>query len=215
VQWATSIEAAPIMVLDRHQGRTQVLAVNSGMDLIDAIYGRRAVREYTSEPIDAAVVEQLINAAIQAPSAVNRQPWLFTVVTDQALLGQISENSKAYLLSEPPKGGGDRYRDLLSDPDFQIFYHAPVLIVISAKELSSWAVEDCSLAGQNVMLAAYATGLGTCWIGFAKDWLNTPEGKAVLGLAPACVPVAPIIVGRPKRPPPPVPRKEPEVHWIR
>jgi nitroreductase len=84
-------------------------------------------------------------------------------------------------LSRPPSAK-DRYRDLLSDPDFQIFYHAPVLIVISAKELNSWAVEDCSLAGQNLMLAAYAAGLGTCWIGFANPWLNTPEGKAVLGL---------------------------------
>jgi nitroreductase len=193
-----------------------VLAMNSCMDVTDAIYGRRAVRDYTSEPIDASVLEQLIKAAIQAPSAVNRQPWLFTVVSDQALLAQISEKSKAYLLSKPPTEGGakDRYRDLLSDPDFQIFYHAPVLIVISAKELSSWAVEDCSLAGQNLMLAAYAAGLGTCWIGFAKHWLNTPEGKAVLGLGPECVPVAPIIVGHPKSPPAPVPRKEPEVHWI-
>jgi nitroreductase len=104
------------------------------MDVTEAIYGRRAVRDYTSEPIDASALELLIKAAIQAPSAVNRQPWLFTVVSDQALLAQISEKSKAYLLSRPPTVGGakDRYRDLLSDPDFQIFYH-----VISAKELNS------------------------------------------------------------------------------
>jgi nitroreductase len=119
-------------------------------------------------------------------------------------------------LSKPPteSGAKDRYRDLLSDPDFQIFYHAPVLIVISAKELSSWAVEDCSLAGQNLMLAAYAAGLGTCWIGFAEPWLNTPEGKVVLGLGPESIPVAPIIVGHPKSAPAPAPRIEPEVHWI-
>jgi nitroreductase len=185
------------------------------MDMTDAIYGRRAVRDYRSEPVDESVLRQLIKAAVQAPSAVNRQPWTFTVVRGQALLAQISEKSKAYLLSNPPgHGATDRYRELLADPDFQIFYHAPALIVISAKEPSPWAVEDCSVAAQNLMLAAYAAGLGTCWIGFAKHWLGTPEGKATLKLGPECTVVAPIIVGHPKTAATPVPRKEPDVQWV-
>ncbi|MGC2409652.1 MAG: nitroreductase [Methyloceanibacter sp.] len=185
------------------------------MDVMDAICGRRAVRDYTSEPIDESILRQLINAAVQAPSAVNRQPSSFTVVRDQAVLAQISEKSKAYLLSNPPgRDATDRYRELLSDLNFQIFYHAPVLIVISAKEPSPWVVEDCSLAAQNLMLAAYAAGLGTCWIGFAQHWLGTPEGKATLKLGPECIPVAPIIVGYPKTAAAPVPHKDPDVRWI-
>ena len=106
------------------------------------------------------------------------------------------------------------FQDLLSDPNFDIFYHAPALIVISAVAESPWAVEDCSLAAENLMLAACAAGLGTCWIGFAQPWLDSPTGKAALGLPATYVPVAPIIVGHPKSAPPPVPRKEPQIRWI-
>jgi nitroreductase len=185
------------------------------MDLMQAIYGRRAVREYTAERVDEGLVRQLIDAAIQAPSAINRQPWLFTVVSKQALLDEISTKAKVHLLAQPITGETHHFRKMLEDPNFQIFYHAPILIVISAGEPSSWNVEDCSLAAENLMLAAYATGLGSCWIGFAQAWLGTSEGKAVLELDPKAVPVAPTIVGHPKAPPAPVPRNVPVVHWIR
>jgi nitroreductase len=70
-------------------------------------------------------------------------------------------------------------------------------------------------AAENLMLAAYAAGLGgTCWIGFAQGFLNTPEGKKELALSDSCVPIAPIIVGHPKAAPSPVQRKEPEIRWI-
>ena len=116
---------------------------------------------------------------------------------------------------DPAGSAGVRsFRQLLSDPDFQIFYHAPALIVIAAVAASPWAVEDCSLAAENLMLATHAEGLGSCWIGFAQPWLNSPAGKAALGFPAAYIPVAPIIVGRPKAAPPPVPRKTPEIRWI-
>jgi nitroreductase len=104
--------------------------------------------------------------------------------------------------------------DLLNDPKFDIFYHAPVLILISSVAESPWTAENCALAAQNLMLAACAAGLGSCWIGFAQAWLRPGPGKAALGLPPDYVPVAPIIVGHPKSAPPPVPRKEPEIRWI-
>jgi nitroreductase len=88
------------------------------------------------------------------------------------------------------------------------------LIVIAAVAASPWAVEDCSLAAENLMLATHAEGLGSCWIGFAQPWLNSPAGKAALGFPAAYIPVAPIIVGWPKAAPPPVPRKTPEIRWI-
>jgi nitroreductase len=89
-----------------------------------------------------------------------------------------------------------------------------VLILISATAQGPWIVEDCALAAENLMLAAYAGGLGTCWIGFAQSFLNTPEGKNALGLPAAWVPVAPIIVGIPQAAPGPVLRKEPEIVWL-
>ena len=106
------------------------------------------------------------------------------------------------------------FQERLSNPAFNIFYHAPVLVLISSATESPWAVENCSLAAENLMLAARAAGLGTCWIGFAQKWLVTPEGKAALKLLANYTPVAPIIVGHPKAAPPPVPRKAPEIHWL-
>ncbi|MFI4868654.1 MAG: nitroreductase family protein [Steroidobacterales bacterium] len=185
------------------------------MELQQAIHTRRAVREFTSESIDKALLRRLINAAIQAPSAVNEQAWSFTVVLDKALLGRISSHSKAHLLRTPPPGALSHHlQEILNTPNFDIFYGAPALIVISSTVQGPWAVENCSLAAENLMLAACGEGLGSCWIGFAQAWLGTPEGRTALGLTAGQLPVAPIIVGHPKSIPPPVPRKEPQIRWI-
>jgi len=185
------------------------------METFDAIYGRRAVRDYLPQCIERDRLDRLIDAATQAPSAVNRQPWIFSVVQDQDLLDRISEKSKTLMLETSPAGAaGDHFRTLLTDPSFQIFYHAPALIVISAEIDERWAVEDCSLAAQNLMLAVHAMGLGSCWIGFAEGYLETAEGKAMIQLDPAVRPVAPIIVGHPKTMPQPVARKAPRVQWV-
>jgi nitroreductase len=185
------------------------------MDISEAISGRRSVREYTPKAVDQKTIHHLIDAAIKAPNAVNQQPWSFTVVRDQGALDRISHAAKSHMLSTmPATSHSDHFRSLLSNPDFQIFYHAPVLILISATAQGPWIVEDCALAAENLMLAAYAAGLGTCWIGFAQSFLNTPDGKKELALHDTCVPVAPVIVGHPKAAPPPVPRREPEIRWI-
>ena len=137
------------------------------------------------------------------------------MVRDQDVLDRISRGAKTYMLATMDgTPHADHFRARLSDPNFQVFYHAPALILISAKEQGAWIVEDLGLAAENMMLAAYAAGLGSCWIGFAQGFLNTAEGKELLGLPAACVPVAPIIVGYPKAEPQPVPRHAPEVKWI-
>jgi nitroreductase len=184
------------------------------MELSEAIMGRRSVRSYAHAGLDQSSISGLIDAAIHAPSAMNEQPWSFMVVRDQSVLKRISTQAKAHMLEKlTADANSDRLRALLVAPDFHIFYHAPVLIVICATNQGPWVVEDCALAAENLMLSAFAAGLGSCWIGFAQSYLQTAEGKAVLGLPDAWVPVAPIIVGRPGTPPPPVPRKPPTVRW--
>jgi nitroreductase len=181
------------------------------MNIEEAISGRRSVREYTAQAVDKQTINHLVAAAIHAPNAVNQQPWTFVVVRDQELLDRVSQAAKTQMLAGPH---ADRFRSRLSDPKFQIFYHAPALILISAVKQGPWIVEDCALAAENLMLSAYAAGLGSCWIGFAQGYLNTPEGKKAIGLPDACVPIAPIIVGHPKAASPAVPRNKPEVRWI-
>jgi nitroreductase len=185
------------------------------MEFERALYSRRAVREYTDEAVDEAVLRQLIDAAVQAPSAINEQPWIFSVVRDPIALARISEAAKTHMLAAAPEHAlAENLHDRLIDPNFDILYHAPVLIVISSAHPGPWAAINCALAAENLMLAAREAGLGSCWIGFAQGWLATPEGKEVIGAPGSCLPVAPIIVGHPLAQPAPVARKEPEIIWV-
>lgn len=182
------------------------------MELMQAIRHRRAIRAYEDRPLDRATVEALIEAAIQAPSAMNSQPWAFYVVQNRELLKSWSDRAKVVFLAEaPPTRMPDPYRQILTDPAFNIFYDAPTLILICAKPGGMVPAEDCSLAGQTLMLAAHGMGLGTCPIGFARAWLNRPEIKLELGIPAAYQPVLPIIVGHPREAPEPRERKAPEI----
>jgi nitroreductase len=182
------------------------------MELIEAIYQRRSVRAYTEEPVPQDVVRQLLDAAIQAPSAMNSQPWAFAIVQDRALLRSLSDRAKRHLLDTftgDPRM--ERYRNVLSDPQFEIFYGAPALIVICAGEGGLVPAEDCCLAGQNLMLAAIANDLGTCCIGWSRPLLNLPETKTELGIPAELTPVLPIIVGRPRGRPEAPARRVPRI----
>lgn len=183
------------------------------MKLNDALYGRRSTRAFSTEGVAEPMLEQLIDAAIQAPSARNEQPWDFVVVRNRPLLDQISEASKAYLRATEKSSLTLHHHSSFDDPDFHIFYHAPVLIVISATS-GGWAVENAALAAENLMLMAYGLGLGTCWIGLAQGWLGTADGRHAIGVSHDFLPVAPIIVGHPSEPMPPVPRNPARRRWI-
>jgi nitroreductase len=185
------------------------------MEVIEAIHQRRAVRDFTGTVVAPDAIEFIIAAAIQAPSAVNLQPWLFTVVRDRRVLDLISHESKKHMLLGIEAGTvPSALREHLTNPDFHIFYNAPVLVLISALKSDAWAVEDASLAAENLMLAACAKSLGTCWIGFAQRWLETEEGRRCIALPEEYRPVAPIIVGHPRGEVPPVARKSANIRWI-
>ncbi len=203
--------------LDGKRSEKKLLAPRSRdpMDLLQAIRGRRAVRDFTDEPPSPRVLRQLVSAAAWAPSAMNDQPWRFTVVTDKDLLDEISQRAKSWMLTNMPELRlTAHFRDLLADSGFHLLYHAPALVIISVPAGLQWAVEDCALAAQNLMLAAVEFGLGTCWIGFAQGWLASEEGRTLLDLGPDKQVVAPIVVGYPKAQPPAVPRKAVALSWI-
>ena len=184
------------------------------MELRDALYGRRAIRHFTAEAVARPALERLVDAAIQAPSAVNAQPWQFTIIRNTALLDSIAAQAKNHMLSLAMANNfPSHFRTTLAEQDYHIFYHAPALIVISAGS-GEWAMEDASLAAQNLMLSAYAAGLGSCWIGFAQAWLKTKEGRSAIELESEYTPVAPIIIGHPAQLPPPVPRQPARMRWL-
>jgi len=185
------------------------------MPLHVALYGRRSIREFTAQQVNRDTLQSLVDAAIQAPSAMNEQPWRFTIVTDRARLDRIAHSAKSFMrmiiAADPDSAPASA---LLHNEDFKIFYNAPALIVISAPAQKHWTTENCALAAQNLMLAAHAEGLGSCWIGFAQSWLGTPEGKRALELPEEFTPVAPIIVGYPKSRVPAIPRSAASIQWL-
>jgi len=182
------------------------------MEFLDVVRGRRAVRDFKPDPVAPQILRCLIDAAVQAPSAMNDQPWRFNVVTDQGMLESMSSAAKRHLLNclhVLPKP--EHFRDLFSDPQLHLFHRAPALIVISADSDNPWVTEDCALAAENLMLAATEMRLGSCWVGFAQAWLNAPGGRDMLGIPLNHRVVAPIVVGLPRATPPAVTRRAPDI----
>jgi len=190
-------------------------------------YQRRAVRAYRPDPLPDTTIHALLDAAVQAPTAMHLEPWAFVVVQNAGLLRRYSDQAKALLRQEAAKhrsllqvpgaaSSDDHLAAMLADPDFNIFYNAGTLIVICGKPMGSFVTADCWLAAENLMLAACALDLGTCCIGLAIPLLNTPAVKGELHIPPDGTAVAPIIVGVPAGATPAVPRKPPEIlHWAR
>jgi len=97
----------------------------------------------------------------------------------------------------------------MENKEFNIFYGAPCLVLIYGNPVSPSHVNDCTLAAQNIMLAAYEKGLGSCWVGFAMQTGNAPELKQKLGVPEKYRLVAPLLLGYPRGEWPYVPRNEP------
>ncbi len=168
------------------------------MEVHRAIYERRAIRAFTPEAVDEATVRALIDAAVQAPSATNAQPWGFVVVAERELLREYAERAKAhYLTLELPGPYGSQARELLQRPGYDIFHGAPLLIVIYAASDRHDTVSDCFLAAQNLMLAAHDAGLGTCPIGFARPFFGLPDVKEALGVDMDWEPALSLVLGHP------------------
>jgi nitroreductase len=187
---------------------------NNPIAVMDAIYKRRSVRDYTPEIVTAVTIETLLYAAIQAPTAMHEEPWAFAVIQDKALLDRISVDAKKIALDAAVKADGHTVPhsvEILSNPNFNIFYNASTLVVIYGSPMGSFATADCWLAAENMMLAAYASGLGSCVIGFALAALNMPEWRKALDIPAQMIAHAPILLGHPAGETPVISRKPPEV----
>jgi nitroreductase len=136
------------------------------MDVYEALKTRRSVRSYSERPVPKEALERILEAGRIAPSASNRQPWHFIVVTDREKREVISRGPYAKFVVE-----------------------SPVVIVGlgDTKASPKWYMVDVSIALENMVLAATAEGLGTCWIGgFIEDeirqLLEIPEGLKIVAL---------------------------------
>ena len=184
------------------------------MSVLEAIDQRRSVRSYIPHKLDWPTINSLLAAAVRAPSAVHEEPWAFVVVQDPEVLKRVSDRARLAFADQPHAdllARGGHALDIFASPDFNIFYNAGTLIVIGTQLTGPFVVADCWLAAENLMLAAYATGLGSCVIGSAVPVLNLAEVRDELGIPSDFFAVAPIVVGVPKGETPPTSRKDPRV----
>ena len=185
------------------------------MELMEAIKARRSVRTYKPDAVEREKIEKIIGAAVKAPTGMNQQSWAFGVMQDKARLHGYSEAVKAFLLGKVDEWTWlAPYAEHFANPEYNVFYYAPALVVIYAKNPSPIAQIDCTLAAENLMLAACDLGLGSCWIGFATWVLDQPDVKKQLGVPEDYTVVAPIIVGYPAGDIPVPEKNPPEVmYW--
>jgi nitroreductase len=143
------------------------------MDTFQTIFERRSVRTYKAEPIPAADLKQILEAARQAPSASNRQPWHFIVVGDPQQKQRVAEACGSQVW--------------MADAAYIIV--AVGLPAVTAK----WYRVDVAIALQNLVLAARSLGYGTCWIGDfnpskLKELCHIPEEMDIVACTPLGVP---------------------------
>jgi nitroreductase len=161
------------------------------MDVFEAIKGRRSIRGFKPESISDADLEKILEAGISAPSAGNCQPWEFVIVRDQKIKQKLVQAARG--------------QSFLAE--------APVVIVICAdvnrtasrygeRGRTLYCIQDTAAAAQNIHLAAYALGYGTCWVGAFDESAAAEAIKAPAGVRPLIM----IPIGKPREKPKPTPR---------
>ncbi len=137
---------------------------------IEDIITRRSVKKYLDKKVPVELVEEVVKAGTYAPSGMNCQAGKIIAVTNKEMRDRLSRINGDILnkLYPTPSGHGDP------------FYGAPVVLVVLAKKEIDTRIYDGSLVMENLMVAANALGLGSCWIHRAKETFETEEGKQIL-----------------------------------
>jgi nitroreductase len=162
------------------------------MHVLDAIKTRRSVRKYQNRPVPDELVDKLLAAAMQAPSARNQQPWQFAIIDDPKILAEIP----AFM------------------PNAAMAAHAPLAILIcgdlSLETSPGYWVVDCAAAAQNMLLAAHGLELGAVWCGVYPREPRMDGLRQLLGLPENVVAHSLVVLGYPGEQLPPVNRYKPE-----
>lgn len=149
------------------------------MDALQCIASRRSCRSYEDRPIPREKILELLTLGTRAATGSGLQPWGFAVLEGKENIAALSTEIKTWLLGR----FGDfpylaQYEEWLRKDSYNIFNNAHNVICIYGDPASHWHVYDATLCAANIMLAAHAQGMGSCWIGFAEAFMNRPEVKA-------------------------------------
>lgn len=154
------------------------------MEVKEALLKRRSVRKFTDESVAGEQIEELLHAAMSGPSACNKQPWEFYVITNESVLEELKTASKFSKMSAPLAivvcGNLDR---ALPDP------------------ISSYWIQDCSAATENILLRAVDMGLGAVWCGLHPQKRPEEKVRGLLGIDEKQIPMNIIYIGHPAEEP--------------
>jgi len=203
-------------------------------EIMANIKNRRSRRTFLDRSIPEGTIEEILEAGRYAPSALNKQPWKFIVISNKDAIKRLSDIVRGVTIKVMPllpllKILRPELRDpqiiaamkkTLSGNADTVFHSAPVLILITAaKNASRYAAKDCALAAQNMMLYASSVKISSCFIGRGDLLAMAKEARKILGLPPRHIIHAAIVFGYAPagETPPTAPprRKDNLINWVR
>jgi len=171
------------------------------MEAIENLKTRRSVRKFKSDMVPKEIIEKIVEAGTYAPTGMNRQTPVIIAVTNKEVRDKLSKLNASIM-------GGE------GDP----FYNAPVILIVLAEKSFPTYVYDGSLVMGNLLNAAHAYGISSCWIHRAKEEFESEEGRKILselGIEGDFEGIGHCILGYADcEEPAPAPRKSDYVYWI-
>lgn len=153
-------------------------------ETLEIISTRRSIKGYTDKPVPRDILDKIIKAGTEAASGRNLQGAIIVAVTNREIRDKLSEANANVLGAK-------------SDP----FYNAPTVLVVLANKNIRTSIYDASLVAGNIMLAAHALGVGSCWIHRAREVFDMPEWRqwlSSIGVEGEYEGVANMVIGYPK-----------------
>ncbi len=169
-------------------------------EVFKAIYQRRSIRNFRPDAVPDDAIKEIIRAGTFAPTAMNAQPWRFVVIRNREMIMKLSDKAKDLWVEQSKNMQSielQRLADMVSRPNFSLFYNAPLLIMIFADSRGFMPQVDCAMAAENMMLAAWSLGLGSCYIGLAQPLERVTGIMKELGVSEKHRLVASLILGFP------------------
>ena len=153
-------------------------------DIFETIMHRRSIRRFALKQIEEAALQQIIQAGLYAPSAGGRQGVIFAVCQDKEVnerLGKIKRANSRPRMATATSFVSREQPSIADDPKLtNAFYDAPTVITLFAPKNFLFSVDDCAVAAENMMLAADALGIGSCYIGQGWTAFADPYGQEIL-----------------------------------
>ena len=153
-------------------------------EVLETIAHRRSIRRFDTRQIEEETLQKILQAGLYAPSAGGRQGVLFVVCQDREVNTRLGKIKRAN--SHPRMASGGNYvsrrqPSIADDPKLtNAFYDAPTVITLFGPKNFLFAVDDCAVAAENMMLAADALGVGSCYIGQGRPAFADPYGQEIL-----------------------------------